>query len=97
MGVDCNGRRERVSAEEANVKRSPSMNRTFMTSAATILLLTSSAFAAGPNDGPKYPTATSNEVRNTGIARRAGQRIVHRTYRSPAVTAHVSGRLAHRG
>ncbi len=119
------------------------MNRTFMTSAATILLLTSSAFAAGPNDGPKYPTATSNkqytdqrimdhnnaapryavtskygdkrivdhnnaaprysatatsnEVRNTGIARRAGQRIVHRTYRSPPVTAHVSGRLAHRG
>ena len=122
------------------------MNRTFMTSAATILLLTSSAFAAGPNDGPKYPTATSNkqytdqrimdhnnaaprytvtsnpskqysdkrimdhnnaaprysataagnEVRNAGIAQRSSQRIVHRTYRSP-VTAHASGRLAHRG
>jgi hypothetical protein len=38
------------------------MNRTFVTSAATILLLASSAaFAAGPNDGPKYPTATSNK------------------------------------
>lgn len=38
------------------------MKRTFVTSAATILLLASSAaFAAGPNDGPKYPTATSNK------------------------------------
>jgi hypothetical protein len=38
------------------------MKRTFVTSAATILLLASSAaFAAGPNDGPKYPTATSHK------------------------------------
>jgi hypothetical protein len=38
------------------------MRRTFVTSAATVFLLASSAaFAAGPNDGPKYPTATSNK------------------------------------
>lgn len=52
----------RVSAEEACLKRSLPMKRTFVTSAATILLLASSAaFAAGPNDGPKYPTTTSNK------------------------------------
>ncbi|MBV9238836.1 MAG: hypothetical protein JOZ94_23605 [Xanthobacteraceae bacterium] len=38
------------------------MKRTFVTTAATMLLLaTSAAFAAGPNDGPKYPTMTSNK------------------------------------
>jgi hypothetical protein len=38
------------------------MKRTLVTSAATIFLLASSAaFAAGPNDGPKYPTTTSNK------------------------------------
>jgi hypothetical protein len=38
------------------------MKRTFLTSVATILLLASSAaFAAGPNEGPKYPTTTSNK------------------------------------
>jgi hypothetical protein len=38
------------------------MKRTIVTGAATILLLASSvAFAAGPNDGPKYPTTTSNK------------------------------------
>ena len=38
------------------------MKRTFVTSAATILLLASSAaVAAGLNDGPKYPTTTSNK------------------------------------
>jgi len=38
------------------------MKQTFVTTAATILLLASSAaFAAGPNDGPKYPTTTSNK------------------------------------
>jgi hypothetical protein len=52
----------RVSVEEASLKRSLPMKRTFVTSAATILLLASSAaFAAGPNGGPKYPTTTSNK------------------------------------
>ena len=38
------------------------MKRAFLTTAATILVLASSAaFAAGPNDGPKYPTTTSNK------------------------------------
>jgi hypothetical protein len=38
------------------------MKRTFVTTAATMLLLaTSAAFAAGHNDGPKYPTTTSNK------------------------------------
>jgi hypothetical protein len=38
------------------------MKRTLMMSAATIFLLASSAsWAAGPNDGPKYPTVTSNK------------------------------------
>ena len=38
------------------------MKRTFLTTAATILVLASSAaFAAGANDGPKYPTMTSNK------------------------------------
>jgi hypothetical protein len=38
------------------------MKRIFVTSAATILLLVNSAaFAAGPNDGPKYPSATSHK------------------------------------
>lgn len=37
------------------------MKRTFVTSAAITLLLASSAAFAGPNDGPKYPTTTSNK------------------------------------
>jgi hypothetical protein len=37
------------------------MNQKFTTSAAAILLLASSAAFAGPNDGPKYPTTTSNK------------------------------------
>ena len=37
------------------------MKQTFVTSAAIILLLASSAAFAGPNDGPKYPTTTSNK------------------------------------
>ena len=37
------------------------MSQTFVTSAAAILLLASSAAFAGPNDGPKYPTTTSNK------------------------------------
>jgi hypothetical protein len=37
------------------------MKRIFVISAATILLFASSAAFAGPNDGPKYPTATSNK------------------------------------
>jgi len=36
------------------------MKRTFLTTAATMLLLATSAAFAGPNDGPKYPTTTSN-------------------------------------
>jgi hypothetical protein len=38
------------------------MKRTFVTSAATILLLASSAaWAAGPNEGPKYAITHSNK------------------------------------
>jgi hypothetical protein len=38
------------------------MKRTLMMSAASILMLASStAWAAGPNDGPKYPVTTSNK------------------------------------
>jgi hypothetical protein len=37
------------------------MKRTFAISAVTILLLASSAAFAGPNDGPKYSTTTSNK------------------------------------
>jgi hypothetical protein len=38
------------------------MKRTFVTSAAIIFLLAgSAAWAAGPNEGPKYPTTTSNK------------------------------------
>lgn len=37
------------------------MKRAFVTTAATMLLLATSAAFAGPNDGPKYPTTTSNK------------------------------------
>jgi hypothetical protein len=39
------------------------MKRAFVTSAATVILLLagSAAWAVGPNDGPKYPTTTSNK------------------------------------